>query len=87
MNVTRLEAIERIPLAIDYRRLYQAQAILSIADRDTTPVRIEFSLELSPFGGNEVSVRFLESADYPLVPAMKLLKEHIKAIDKAGSLP
>ena len=87
MNVTRLEAIERIPLAIDYRRLYQAQAILNIADRDTTPVHIEFSLELSPFGGNEVSVRFLESAAYPLVPAMKLLKEHIKAIDKAGSLP
>ncbi len=87
MNVTRLEAIERIPLAIDYRRMYQAHAILNIADRDAPPVHIEFSLELSPFGGNEVSVRFLESADFPLVPAIRVLKEHITAIDKAGSLP
>ncbi|MFA7565701.1 MAG: hypothetical protein WCY01_01645 [Alkalispirochaeta sp.] len=87
MNVTSLESIERIQLAIDYRRLYRARAVIGISDIPMNPVEIEFSLEMSPYGTKEIRVRFLGSADYPLVPAMKLLKEYIRDIDKNGSLP
>jgi len=87
MNVEHLSEIERIPLAIDYRRLYRAAALMQIGDRSATPARIEFSLELSPFGSQEVSVRFLDQPEYPLVPALRLLKEHIQTLDKEGALP
>ncbi len=87
MKVQRLDHIERVPLAIEYRRLYRAAAVIQIASTSSEPVNIEFSLEMSPYGTKEVHVRFLDGADYPLVPAMKLLKQYIKDIDKAGSLP
>lgn len=87
MKVDHLETIERIPLAIDYRRLYRAKVVIEIAERLTTPTPIEFSLEMSPFGGHDVSVEFLNGAEYPLVPAIKLVKEHIKNLDRSGDLP
>lgn len=87
MKVDHLEAIERVPLAIDYRRLYRARVVIAIADRKTSPTPIEFSLELSPFGGYEITVQFLDGAEYPLIPALKLVKEHIKTLDRTGDLP
>lgn len=87
MTVQSIADIERVPLAIEYRRMYRGTAILAIGDRPTPGSRIEFALELSPLGGHEITVSFLESADYPLVPAIRLLKEHIKQLDKDGYLP
>jgi hypothetical protein len=87
MTVQDLQQIERVPLAVDYRRLYRATAVMSVGERAGTGSRIEFSMEMSPWGGHEVSITFLESADYPLVPAIKLLKDHIKNLDRAGQLP
>lgn len=87
MKVEAIRDIERVPLAIDYRRMYRGTALISIAERAAAGSRIEFSLELSPLGGHEISVSFLESADYPIVPAIKLLKEHIKALDTDDRLP
>lgn len=87
MKIEQLADVERIPLAIDYRRMYRADVHISIAERATPPAPIEFSLELSPFGGHEVSVRFLGQTEYPILPAIKLLKAHIQTMDKAGQLP
>jgi hypothetical protein len=87
MKVETIDNIERVPLAIDYRRIYRGVAKISIGERTVGAPRIEFSLELSPFGQQEVSVSFLERADYPLVPAIRILKEHIKTLDGNGQLP
>ena len=87
MTVERIESIEKVPLAIDYRRLYRGVALLNVAGRVAPAARIEFSLELSPFGKNEVSVGFLEATEYPLVPAIRVLKEHIQTLDRDGALP
>ena len=87
MKVEAIADIERVPLAVDYRRIYRGTALISIGDRTVPGSRIEFALELSPFGGHEVSITFLESADYPLIPAMKLLKNHIQNLDRDHQLP
>ncbi|MFW6227949.1 MAG: hypothetical protein ACOC2V_00700 [Alkalispirochaeta sp.] len=87
MKVERLERLERVPLAIDSRRLYRADALISVAGRVTSPAPIEFSLELSPFGGHEVSVTFLDRLDYPMIPAMNILKHYITTLDRDGGLP
>lgn len=87
MNVDHLAEIERVPLAIDYRRLYRADALVQIGDHVANAVKIEFSLEMSPYGGQQVSVRFLDKPEYPLIPAIRALKDHIKALDKDGTLP
>lgn len=87
MTVARLERIERVPLAIDYRRMYRAAAVLAIGSHEAPEAPIEFTLEMSPMGGHEVSIRFPESVDYPLVPAIRLLKDHIQHLDRDGKLP
>lgn len=87
MKVDTIENIERVPLAIDYRRMYRGTVMLAIGRRMTSSSRIEFALEMSPFGNHEVSVNFLETTEYPLVPAIKLLKEFIKNLDRDGQLP
>ena len=87
MKIERLDAIERIPLAIEYRRVYRADAHVAVGDSSSTEAKIEFALEMSPYGGYDVSVRFLDNTDYPVIPAIKLLKEHIKTLDRTGRLP
>ena len=87
MKVEHINNVERVPLAVDYRRMYRGEARIAIGSAATNPCPIEFVLELSPFGTNEVSVTLLGQTDYPLVPAIKLLKEHISEMDRAGQLP
>lgn len=87
MTIEEIRDIERVPLAIDYRRMYRGRLVVSLAGRHLTPTAIEFVLEMSPLGRHDVTVSFLEQAEYPLVPVMKVVKEHISALDRAGSLP
>lgn len=87
MKIEKIENIERIPLAIDYRRMYRGTAHVEIGDTAATPCPIEFSLELSPFGSQEISISFLEQTDYPIVPAATLLKQHIAELDRSRTLP
>jgi hypothetical protein len=87
MTVAEISNVERVPLAIDYRRIYRGTAVIAVGDKRLPGCRIEFSLEMSPWGKHEVSVRFIDPADYPIVPAIRILKEHISTLDRAGELP
>lgn len=87
MQVKKIDNIKRIPLAIDYRRMYRADAEIAIGSAAVGSCPIEFVLELSPFGMQQVSVTFLGPTDYPVIPAIKLLKEHIVDLDRKGTLP
>ena len=48
---------------------------------------IQFSIERSALGDVAVSVQLLEDMDYPLVPIIKSLKNHILNLDSKGLLP
>ncbi|SIQ89040.1 hypothetical protein SAMN05920897_11756 [Alkalispirochaeta americana] len=87
MKVKEIDNIERIPLAIDYRRMYRARVTIAIGEAESSPCPVEFALELSPFGSQQVSVTFLGNTDYPLIPAVRLLKQHLVDLDRAGGLP
>ncbi len=86
MKIERLDSVERVPLAVDYRRMYRGQLYVSVGAQTIGPTDIEFVLELSPFGTQEVQVNFLDATDYPVVPAIRLLKDHIGNLDKDGQL-
>lgn len=67
--------------------MYRATAEISAGNRSLAPVRVEFVLELSPYGSHEVTVRFLERTEFPVLPAIPLLREHVRSLDRAGTLP
>ena len=87
MQVNKIENVKRIPLAIDYRRMYRADAEIAFGITAVSSCPIEFVLELSPYGTQQVSVSFLGPTDYPIIPAINLLREHIVDLDRKGSLP
>jgi len=87
MTVAEISDLQRIPMAIDYRRMYRGTAIIAVGDRRLPGCTIEFTLEMSPWGTHEVTVRFIDPAEYPIVPAIKILKEHISTLDRNGELP
>ena len=87
MEVLSIDDIQRKPLAVSYRRAYQGTAVLRIGDTPKNSKRIEFTLEQSPVGDHEIHVSFLEDADFPLVPAIRALREYIGELDGNGRLP
>jgi len=86
VTIDRINDIERVPLAIDYRRMYRAQLYVTVGGRTVGPTSIEFVLEMSPLGTHEVSVNFLDRTDYPTVPAIRMIKERIATLDRDGTL-
>lgn len=87
MEVVSIDDIERVPLAVSYRRAYNGTAVLKVGQVPKNTKRIEFTLEQSPMGMHEVHVSFLEEADFPLVPAIRALKEYIQNLNQTGDLP
>ena len=87
MEVISIDDIERKPLAVSYRRAYEGTAVLKIGEVPKNTKRIEFTLEQSPMGKHEVHVSFLEDADFPLVPAIRALRQYIEQLQREGDLP
>jgi hypothetical protein len=74
-------------MLISYRREYHADVHISLLNQEAKPYQIEFSLELTPLGGNIVRVKMLDEPDYPLVPLVNEIKERIAAMDRDDALP
>jgi hypothetical protein len=87
MEVLSIDDIERKPLAVSYRRAYEGTAVLKIGEVPRNSKRIEFTLEQSPMGKHEVHVSFLEEADFPLVPAIRAVRQYIEKLHSDGELP
>lgn len=87
MKVVAVEEIERQTLAVDYRKVYRGNAVLSIGGDNHRTVPIEFTLELTAMGGYDVALDFLKTPEFPLVPAIRILKDYIKTLNKEGHLP
>ena len=83
MQIVTIEEITRIPLSVDYRRVYRGRVHVQVGKQCLSPSGIEFALELSPFGNQNVTVRFLDRT----VPAVRILKEYITSLDRSGGLP
>lgn len=87
MEILELNSIEKKDLAILYRREFTAEAALRFIGSDPVNKKVFFSIEHLPTGGTKVKASFIDPLDYPLLPALKKLKEHILLLEKQGQLP
>lgn len=87
MKVVELTNVVRRDTPLLYRRTFTATAILTHGATGPEAKRIEFVLEHSPLGPVNVNVKLLDDIDYPLVPALSALKDHINKLDQSGALP
>ena len=86
MKVICIKDMIRKDVPIYYRRLYTGVAVIEI-NQNHTDFRIDFSIETKPTGHKEVSLNFIDSLDFPLIPISNELKNHINELDNACGLP
>ncbi len=86
MKVVELRDLRRKETPLHYIREYSGTAVLERAG-----VRIEqaivFTIERRPLGSPEVSARFLEDPEWPLLPLLRGVRDLAVKLDKEGRLP
>ena len=87
MVVRDIKNITQKRMLISYRREYHADAWVALHNKEVTPYKIEFSVEMTPLGSNIIRVKLLEDLEYPLVPLLNELKQRIVALDSNDILP
>ena len=85
MKVIAVKDMIRKDVPIYYRRLYTGVAVIEV-NKGPADYRIDFSIEYKPTGNKDISISFIDTVDYPLVPLNKELKKFIDEMDSAGGL-
>ena len=83
MEVVKLKDIIRKDMAVDYRRVYTATAILDISGK-AVEKKIEMALEHTPLGEVGIKITLLEDLDYPLIPVIKKITEKARGLQQTG---
>ena len=86
MQVSELKDLSRKEPPLHYIREFHATATLE-GGAGSREVHLAFTIEKKPVGQPEISVRFLEEPDWPLLPLIRSLKEMIMDLDRKGDLP
>lgn len=86
MNVIDIKNIIRKDIPLHYREEFSGLAIMNHMRLEKSENKIEFSLERTPFGTKQVEVKFTNPPDYPVIQAIKTLKEFILNMEQEGKL-
>ena len=86
MKILALKDLVRKDVPIYYRRLYTGIAAIEL-NINTAECRIDFAIEQKPTGQKAISISFLDTIDYPLIPLTRELKDFINTLDSNGGLP
>ncbi|MDR2552474.1 MAG: hypothetical protein LBD31_04825 [Treponema sp.] len=86
MKITAIKDLVRKDVPIYYRRLFSGTLVIEMVN-STVESRIDFTVETSPMGQNEIIINSMEQVDYPLLPLNKEVKKFISLLDETGGLP
>lgn len=87
IRVLELRDLTRRESAIHYRRQYSANAVLAHIATESQTIAVSFVIEQSATGTSNVTIDIARSLDYPLLPATRVLRDYILAMEKQGKLP
>jgi len=86
MKIITIKDMIRKDVPIYYRKLYTGVAVIEL-NKDPADYRIDFTIEYKPTGHKEITVSFIDTIDYPLIPINRELKQYITDLDSADGLP
>ncbi len=86
MKVVELKQIVRKEHPLYYLRSFSAIATIDLYHKYTDR-RVEFSIEINPYGKKEINVQLIEPVEYPIIPVIKALRHTIAELDDHGGLP
>lgn len=86
MEVIEIKEILRKDIPLHYREEFTGLAVLNNKREQLSENKIVFSLERTPFGTREVDIKFEITPDFPVISAIRNLKEYILLLEKKGKL-
>jgi hypothetical protein len=86
MRVVELKDLRKKDTPLHYIREWNGVAVLERGGR-TVEKPFVCSIERRPVGAPDITARFLEDPEWPLLPLLRSLKELLAELDKNGSLP
>ena len=86
MKIIEIKNIIRKDVPIYYKRFYKGILVIKLME-EPQEIPIEFIIEHKPTGSMEITVTFSHEIDYPLVPLLKEVKNHIIELDATRILP
>lgn len=86
MQVIELKDLKRKETPLHYIREFNALAVLETSS-GLREAALAFTVERKPIGPPDVSIRFLEEPDWPLLPLIRSVKDIVLGLDKSGGLP
>ena len=86
MKVVGLKDMRKKDTPLHYIREWSGVAVLENAGK-TAERPFVCSIERRPVGAPEITARFLEDPEWPLLPLLRSLKELLAELDKSGGLP
>jgi hypothetical protein len=85
MKVLELRELSKRDAPIHYLKEFTAVAVLE-SQQGRTEADIAFTLEHKALGPPEVTVRLMDPVDWPLLPVVRALRDHICELEKLGRL-
>ena len=86
MLVEDIINIEKKNSLIYYREEFEATAVYNILEREQEG-KIDFLIEVDPIGQKQLFVQLIDKPDYPILPIRLALKEKIRHLITASTLP
>ncbi len=86
MKVIEIKNLKKKEIPLHYRNEYSASVVFETNKQIKLEKRCEFILERSAIGSIDISVNLLDDLEYPLIPAIRTLKQYILNLDKEGKL-
>ncbi len=86
MKVIDIANLKRKETPVYYRKEFKGDAIIEIM-QETFNTPVEFVVEHKPIGGIDIRVTLVEDIDYPIIPIVSSIKNHIQQMHERGSLP
>lgn len=86
MKVLEIKDIKKKNIPLHYRNEFKASVVFEYMHLKQEESPVEFTLEHSATGNIDISVRILKKLNYPLLPALKSLKDYIRDLEKQGKL-
>lgn len=86
MRVLQIRDINKKDIPLHYRNEYRGSALFEYGVDTQEESPVEFTIEHSATGEINISARVLNKLNYPLLPALKSLKEYIRQLEREGKL-
>ncbi len=86
MRIIELKDLRRKETPLHYIREFTGIAVLE-REGKVFEKALVFTVERRPSGAPEVSARFVEEPEWPILPLLRSIKDLVTELDKSGGLP